>query len=55
MRFVLSQVDTFMFEGHDTTSNGLAWTLHFLGCNKHIQIKAQVGVSENEKEGSLEK
>ncbi|PAV63544.1 hypothetical protein WR25_07696 [Diploscapter pachys] len=54
---IQEEVDTFMFEGHDTTSNGLAWTLHFLGCNKHVQIRAQKEVDEvlqGSEEGTVE-
>lgn len=28
-----------MFEGHDTTSMGVTWALHLLGCNPEIQEK----------------
>ncbi|CAJ0963957.1 unnamed protein product, partial [Mesorhabditis belari] len=35
------EVDTFMFEGHDTTSTGLAWASHLLGNNPEIMKKAQ--------------
>jgi len=26
-----------MFEGHDTTSAAITWTLHLLGCHPEIQ------------------
>ncbi|KDR12229.1 Cytochrome P450 4C1 [Zootermopsis nevadensis] len=34
------EVDTFMFEGHDTTSAGLSWALFLLGLHPHIQDRA---------------
>ncbi|XP_023221776.1 cytochrome P450 4V2-like [Centruroides sculpturatus] len=36
---VREEVDTFMFEGHDTTAMGISWTLYFLGLYKDIQNK----------------
>lgn len=37
---VRAEVNTFMFEGHDTTSSGILWTLYELGRNPDIQEKA---------------
>jgi cytochrome P450 family 4 subfamily V len=36
---ICDEVNTFMFEGHDTTATGMNWALHLLGCNPEIQAK----------------
>lgn len=36
---ICEEVDTFMFEGHDTTSMGICWTLYHLGIHQDIQQK----------------
>eukprot|EP00004_Rigifila_ramosa_P020745 TRINITY_DN541_c0_g2_i2.p1 TRINITY_DN541_c0_g2~~TRINITY_DN541_c0_g2_i2.p1 ORF type:complete len:551 (+),score=168.96 TRINITY_DN541_c0_g2_i2:1045-2697(+) len=47
------EIDTFMFEGHDTTSCGLMWTLWLLG--KHPEYQKQVQTELDEHFGKAEK
>jgi len=36
---IQEEVDTFMFEGHDTTATAVTWALHVFGCYPEIQQK----------------
>ncbi|KAI4464346.1 cytochrome p450 family 4 [Holotrichia oblita] len=41
---IREEVDTFMFEGHDTTTAAMAWNLLLLGNHQEIQEKAYVEI-----------
>ncbi|XP_064201142.1 cytochrome P450 4V2-like isoform X1 [Anguilla rostrata] len=45
-RDIQEEVDTFMFEGHDTTAASLNWTLYLLGSHPEEQRKVQQELQE---------
>ncbi len=40
------EVDTFMFEGHDTTTSGTSWTIHSIGSHPDIQKKLHAEIDK---------
>ncbi|KAH7981440.1 hypothetical protein HPB49_024037 [Dermacentor silvarum] len=38
---IREEVDTFMFEGHDTTAMGIAWSLYMIALHSDVQAKIQ--------------
>lgn len=43
---IKEEVDTFMFAGHDTSANTLAWSIYLIGSHPLVQAKLQAEVDE---------
>ncbi|XP_014711251.1 cytochrome P450 4V2 [Equus asinus] len=43
---IRQEVDTFMFEGHDTTAAAINWSLYLLGCYPEVQKKVDSELEE---------
>ncbi|XP_033008104.1 cytochrome P450 4B1-like [Lacerta agilis] len=43
---IRSEVDTFLFEGHDTTTSGISWTLYAMAQNPEHQQKCRKEIKE---------
>ncbi|KAF4517615.1 hypothetical protein B566_EDAN002846 [Ephemera danica] len=43
---IREEVDTFMFEGHDTVSTGLSWTFYFLSTHPQVQTECMKELEE---------
>ncbi|RWS00635.1 cytochrome P450 4V2-like protein, partial [Dinothrombium tinctorium] len=46
LKDICEEVDTFMFEGFETTAAAVAWTLHLIGCHEKVQRKAYEEICE---------
>lgn len=43
---IQEEVDTFMFEGHDTTTAAMSWACHLIGSHPDIQKKIHKEIDE---------
>uniref|UniRef100_A0A8C1TGN6 aromatase n=1 Tax=Cyprinus carpio TaxID=7962 RepID=A0A8C1TGN6_CYPCA len=51
---IQEEVDTFMFEGHDTTAASMNWALHLIGSHPEVQKAVQMLVNDLKKLRYLE-
>lgn len=56
---IQEEVDTFMFEGHDTTAAAMNWAIHLIGANSDVQAKVheemdRVFGDDNERDITIE-
>ncbi|MCI4374377.1 hypothetical protein PGIGA_G00005470 [Pangasianodon gigas] len=43
---IRAEVDTFMFEGHDTTASGISWIFYSMACNPEHQQKCREEIQQ---------
>ncbi|XP_064458392.1 cytochrome P450 4V2-like [Ornithodoros turicata] len=56
---IREEVDTFMFEGHDTTAVGISWALYMIGLHQDVQDKIveeldEIFGSDTERDATME-